>query len=151
MIGSPQPGIGAACEAARLRASLALDDALDDDFGLLLLERHLMRCPECTAVVAGMCAGTSAVRRAPALPFRCELSLPARRDVRRLPLANMAVAIATLAVAGVTLPNASPPSRPDDPVRLAAPPPRLPIGQRSAGEDFLARGRVDGVTTPVRS
>jgi len=141
MILSPRPGLGAACEAARLRASLALDAALDDDFGLLLLERHLMRCPDCTAVVAGMRAGTSAVRSAPAVPFRCELSLPARRDARRLPLANVAVAIATLAVAGVTLPNASPPRQPDDSVRLAAPPPRLPIGQRSAGEDFLAPAR----------
>ena len=141
MILSPRPGLGAACEAARLRASLALDAALDDDFGLLLLERHLMRCPDCTAVVAGMRAGTSAVRSAPAVPFRCEISLPARRDVRRLPLANVAVAIATLAVAGVTLPNASPPRQPDDSVRLAAPPPRLPIGQRSAGEDFLAPAR----------
>jgi len=146
---SLRPDVGGACEAARLRASLSLDDALDDDFDRLLLERHLTRCPECADVVEGMRAGALAVRAAPLESHRCDVS-PAR-DVRRLPWANVTVAVLMLAVVGVTLPNASAPGRPDAAPRLAAPPPRLPIGQRLAADDFATRGRVDGRTTPVQS
>jgi hypothetical protein len=147
---SLRPDVGGACEAARLRASLALDDALDDDFDLLLLERHLTRCPECSDVVAGMRVAASAVRGAPLAPHRCDVAV-ARHDARRLPWANVTVALMTLAVVGVTLPQASSPSSPDETPRLAAPPPRLPIGQRQAAEDFATRGRVVGATTPVES
>lgn len=147
---SLRPEVGGACEAARLRASLALDDALDDDFDLLLLERHLTRCPECVDVVARMEAAASAVRGAPLEPHRCDVTV-AGRDARRLPWASVTVALMTVAVAGVTLPHASPPSAPDDAPRLAAPPPRLPIGQRLAAEDFATRGRADDATTPVES
>jgi hypothetical protein len=146
---SLQPNVGGACEAARLRASLVLDDALDDDFDLLLLERHLARCPECVHVVAGMRAAATAVRSTPLERHRCDLA--PGRDPRRLPWANVTVALMLLAVVGVTLPNVSSPSRPDEAVRLAAPPPRLPIGQRLAADDFKGRGRVDGATTPVHS
>ena len=142
--------VGGACEAARLRASLALDDALDDDLDLLLLERHLTRCPECVDIVAEMRATASAVRCAPLEPHRCDVT-GVRRETRRLPWANVTVALTMLAVVGVTLPHASPPSSPGDPPRLAAPPPRLPIGQRLAADDFATGGRVDGATTPVRS
>jgi hypothetical protein len=147
---SLRPDVGGACEAARLRASLQLDDALDDDFDLLLLERHLARCPECVDVVAGMRAAALAVKAAPLELHRCTVAA-VRRDARRLPWANITVALTLLAVVGVTLPNASSPARPDDGDRLAAPPPRLPIGQRLAADDFAARGRVDGTTKPVRS
>ena len=146
---SLRPDIGGACEAARLRASLALDDALEDDFDLLLLERHLTRCPECDEVVAGMRAAASSIRGARLAPHRCEVAVGSR-DARRLPWANMAVALLTLAAAGMTLPHASGPSSRDEAPRLAAPPPRLPIGQRLAADDFAARGRV-GRTTPVQS
>jgi hypothetical protein len=146
---SLRPDVGGACEAARLRASLQLDDALDDDFDLLLLERHLARCPECVDVVAGMRAAALAVKAAPLELHRCTVA-PVR-DARRLPWANITVALTLLAVVGVTLPTASSPTRPEDGARLAAPPPRLPIGQRLAADDFAARGRVDGATTPVRS
>ena len=147
---SLRPDVGGACEAARLRASLALDDALDDDFDLLLLERHLTRCPECFEVVAGMRAAASAVRATPLRVAPCDVTV-AGRDARRLPWANVTVALMMLAVVGVTLPHASSPSSPDDAAALAAPPPRLPIGQRLAGDDFATRGRVDGPTTPVES
>ena len=151
MIPSLQPDVGGACEAARLRASLALDDALDDDFDLLLLERHLTRCPECTEVVAGMRATAAAVRGTPLAAHRVEVGAPAR-DGRRLPWANVAVALMTIAVAGVTLPTASSPRSQDDASRLAAPPPRLPIGKRLDGEDFAVQdGGRAGTTTPVRS
>ena len=146
---SLRPDVGGACEAARLRASLALDDALEDDFDLLLLERHLARCPECVDVVAGMRAAAVAVRSAPLELHRCDVAL--RRPQRGLPWANITVAVLLLAVVGVTLPNASAPVRAPETVRLASPPPRLPIGQRLAAEDFAGRGRVDGATTPVQS
>lgn len=146
---SLRPDVGGACEAARLRASLALD-GLDDDFDLLLLERHLTRCPECSDVVAGMRAATAAVQGSPLASHRCDFAV-AHDDARRLPWAHVTVALLTLAVVGITLPQASSPSSPDPTPRLAAPPPRLPIGQRLAAEDFAARGRVDGGTTPVRS
>jgi len=133
----PRPDLGGACEAARLRASLALDGGLDDDFDLLLLERHLARCPECAEVVAAMRRAASAVRRAPLLSHRCDVDT---RRVRPLPWANIAVAILAIAAAGAILPSASDPPRSGDPPdRLAAPPPHLPIGQRSAVEDFVSR------------
>jgi hypothetical protein len=148
---SLRPDVGGACEAARLRASLALDEALDDDFDLLLLERHLSRCPVCVEVVGEMRATVSAVRAAPPESHRCDATV-AGRDARRLPWANVTVSLMTLAVVGVTLPHASSPSSPAVAPRLAAPPPpRLPIGQRLAAEDFATRGRVDDATTPVES
>jgi hypothetical protein len=138
----PRPDVGGACEAARLRASLALDGGLDDDFDLLLLERHLARCPECAEVIAGMRRAAGAVRRAPLLAHRCEVG---SRRTRALPWANIAVTVLTIAAAGVVLPQASDRGRPGEPPpRLAAPPPRLPIGQRSAVEDF-----VPGITAPA--
>ena len=142
--------VGGAGAAARLWASLALDDALDDDFDLLLLERHLSRCPECVEVVEAMRAAASAVRGAPLESHRCDVAVVGR-DARRLPWANVTVALMTLAVVGVTLPHASSPGSTHDAPRLAAPPPRLPIGQRQAAEDFATRGRVVGATTPVES
>ena len=74
MMPMPRPDVGGACEAARLRASLALDGGLDDDFDLLLLDRHLARCSECTAVVAAMRRAATTVRHAPLVP----LGLPSR-------------------------------------------------------------------------
>ncbi len=97
-----------------------------------------------------MRAAASAVRAAPLVPHRCDVTV-AGRDARNLPWANVTVALMTLAVVGVTLPHASSPSSPDVPPRLAAPPPRLPIGQRLAAEDFATRGRVADATTPVES
>ena len=136
---SSGPEVGGACEAARLRASLAIDGALEDDLEQLLLKRHLDRCPECVDAVARLEAAAWLLRREPAEPYRCEVRVP-RRD-RRLPWANIAVAILTLAVGTLTLPHGSePPGSQSTEHRLAAPPPRLPIGQRSAVEDFRPHG-----------
>ena len=148
---SPGPEVGAACEAARLRASLAIDGELDDDLDQLLLKRHLDRCPECVDAVARLEAAAWLLRREPAEPYRCDVHVP-RREVRRLPWANIAVAMLTLAVGTLTLPHG--PDRPgarSDQRRLAAPPPRLPIGQRSAGEDFRPRGVTRSPHAPTRS
>ena len=137
----PVPDVGGACEAARLRASLALDGGLDDDFDLLLLERHLARCPECADVVAAMRRAASTVRRAPLVAHRCDVRAPSGRP---LPWTNVAVAILTIAAAGAILPQAPGPDRPGEPPRrLASPPPPLPIGQRSAVDDFLAHDAAE--------
>lgn len=133
-------GARSACEAARLRASLALDGELDE-IHLLLLQRHLDRCPECAGLVPEMRAVTGAVRRAP-LEFRSPRPVAERPPAGRLPWPSIAVSVATLAVATLTLPQfpTSTGSR-DEPPRLAAPPLRLPIGQRSALDDFLVAHR----------
>jgi hypothetical protein len=136
----PRPDVGGACEAARLRASLALDGGLDDDYDLLLLERHLARCPECADVVAAMRDASTAVRRTPFERHRCRVDA---RRARPLPWANVAVAVLTIAAAGAVLPHASDPSGPAHrSAGLATPPPPLPIGQRSAVDDFVPRKPV---------
>ena len=137
---SSGPEVGGPCEAARLRASLALDGELEDDLDHLLLKRHLDRCPECVDAVARLEAAAWLLRREPAEPYRCEVRAP-RREARRLPWANIAVAMLTLAVGTLTLPQqgSEHAGSQGDERRLAAPPPRLPIGQRSAGEDFRPR------------
>lgn len=134
-------GAGSACEAARLRASLALDGELDE-IHLLLLQRHLDRCLACAELVPELRAVTEAVRRAPP-ERRLRRSVVPPLPVRRLPWARITVAVATLALGALTLPQlpASTGDRAGSP-RLAAPPPRLPIGQRSALDDFLVAGRV---------
>jgi anti-sigma factor RsiW len=134
-------GARSACEAARLRASLALDGELDE-IHLLLLRRHLDRCPECADVVPEIRAVTAAVRRTP-LELPPLARVPVRLPPRRLPWATIGVAVATLAVAALTLPELPASSGSRDAVpRLAAAPPRLPIGQRSALDDFLVAGRA---------
>jgi hypothetical protein len=148
---SPGPEVGGACEAARLRASLAIDGELDDDLDQLLLKRHLDRCPECVDAVARLEAAAWLLRSEPAESHRCDVRAP-RRAARRLPWANIAVAMLTLAVGTMTLPHGSEQagSRSDEP-RLAAPPPRLPIGQRSAGEDFRPHGPTRSPHTTSQS
>lgn len=128
-------GAGSACEAARLRASLALDGDLDEMHGLLL-QRHLDRCPECADAVRGIDLVTTLVRDTRLEP-RPRTPVAGRRPARRLPWANIGVAVATLAVGSLTLPNAPSPGSLDPAPRLAAPPPRLPLGQRSAADDFV--------------
>ena len=107
-----------ACDDACFRASLALDGALVDDVGLRRLRSHLDACPACARLVARMGLASALLRRAPPEPFRCELPrarlslLPA--VVRGLPSANGAYPRSVV-------------------------PFRLPIGQRSAADDFMAR------------
>lgn len=128
-------GAGSACEAARLRASLALDGDLDE-IHALLLQRHLDRCPGCLAVVGAMRGVTTGIRSLPLELRPCE-PVVRRRPARSLPWPSIAVAVAALAVGAVTLPQPPGPERAGgEAPRLAAPPPHLPIGQRSAADDF---------------
>jgi anti-sigma factor RsiW len=142
------PGPKSACDDARLRASLALDDALDD-VGLLRLRSHLEACPSCASFVAEIGSAVALLRRAPLEGFRCEL--PGSRLLRSCTSpggrgwAGAAVAVFALVLATASLPGASDPTSRLGSTVAAAPPPRhsvipfkLPIGQRSAVDDFRA-------------
>lgn len=138
-----------ACDDACFRASLALDGALVDDVGLRRLRLHLDACPACARLVTRMGLASALLRRAPPEPFRCELPrarlslLPA--VVRGLPWATATVAVAALALSGVSRTGGGAPDRLDQVLSAngayprSVVPFRLPIGQRSAADDFMAR------------
>ncbi len=134
------------CDAARLRASLALDGELDD-VGRAQLARHLERCTECARLAGRMEAVSDVLRRAPYERFRCE---PGRlRRLRSTSTSMRHWAGATVAVVAVVLVTGALPEDGTAPQRherqsatLGAAarlsPLELPIGQRSAMDDFVA-------------
>jgi len=140
-----RPWLARECRDARLRASLALDDELDE-VGRQRLARHLEECVPCTQVVADMRSATRSLRRARTERFRCELR-PAQLAAHASSsgagrhLAGAAVAVAALVLATGALPGqddtaATSPSGPSAGAVVA--PLQLPIGQRSAMDDFAA-------------
>ena len=133
------PVLDADCGTARERASLALDGALDD-VGRRQLVRHLEGCAACAAVVDELGAVTGLLRRAALEPFRCEVKPTARRAGRVAPWAASAAAVAALAVGIASLPYATGPearaSLTAADLEATLPPVKLPIGQRSAEDDF---------------
>ena len=137
------PWLARECRDARLRASLALDDELDE-VGRQRLARHLEDCVGCTQVVADMRSATRSLRRARTERFRCELR-PAQLAAHASSsgagrhLAGAAVAVAALVLATGALPGrddtaATSPSGASAGAVVA--PLQLPIGQRSAMDDF---------------
>ena len=133
------------CDAARLRASLALDGELDD-VCRAQLARHLERCAACARLAGRMEAVSEALRRAPHERFRCEPGRLGRlrstsTSVRHWAGATVAV-VAVVLVTGA-LPEGTAPQRHEHQsatlgaaARLS--PLELPIGQRSAMDDFVA-------------
>lgn len=144
-----------ACDDARFGASLALDGALVDDVGLRRLRAHLDACPACARFVARMGLAAALLRRAPLEPFQCERTVarPVRLPsaARGLPWATAAVAVAALALGGASLPRGGDaPDRLDEALSARAYPHsvvpfRLPIGQRSAADDFVPGSGTSGV------
>jgi predicted anti-sigma-YlaC factor YlaD len=140
------------CEDARARASLALDGELPDDASLVLLHRHLARCAECRELVDGMRSVSGLIRAAPLEPLgrgvaRSHLRR-ARVPTRRLQWAWAAAAVAALTIGTASFPGAGgeaprPASGPT--WRTGGAPPRLPLGQRSAADDFVPAGGLPGV------
>jgi Putative zinc-finger len=133
---------GRACDEARLRASLALDGALDE-VGEIHLRRHLRSCAACAQVVAEMGATSALMRRAPLARFRGDLT--AAQLVRTCTSglgrvwAGAGVAVAALVLATGALPRPHDAAAPPPPAAGAAVAPlELPIGQRSAMDDFAA-------------
>ena len=140
MEASRRPATRRACDEARLGASLALDGHLDD-VGYHHLRRHLESCPDCRAVVAEMQATSTLLRNAPLERFRCELA--GARVVRTCSSglgrhwAGAAVAVLALVLVTGALPRQDD-SRPTNRRAVAVAPLTLPIGQRSALDDFTA-------------
>jgi hypothetical protein len=135
------------CEGARLRVSLALDSALADDAALNGLWDHLGRCSACAAFAAEIGHATSLVRSSPPEPFRCELTSPPLRRVRaeaQRPWTSVAVVVAAVVLGVSQLPGSADAPGDPDPMRprSVSAPVRLPIGQRSAADDFAASIRT---------
>ena len=139
------PWLARDCRDARLRASLALDDELDE-VGRQRLARHLEDCVACTQVVTDMRSATRSLRRARAERFRCELR-PAQLAAHASSsgagrhLAGAAVAVAALVLATGALPGRDDTAAPSPRTAVVAPL-VLPIGQRSAMDDFAASSRA---------
>lgn len=138
------PALERSCDQARLRVSLALDGALDD-VGRTQLERHLRACAACAKLAGEMRQATDAIRSAPLVRHRCDLATT--RLVRdcssglgRL-WAGAGVAVAALVLATGALPQRDDAAAAHSPRAAAAvvvAPLELPIGQRSAMDDFVA-------------
>ena len=138
-----------ACDDACFRASLALDGALVDDVGLRRLRSHLDACPACARLVARMGLAPALLRRATPEPLRCELARGRHTRfppvVRGLPWATATVAVAALALSGVSPTGGGAPDRLDQVLSAngayprSVVPFRLPIGQRSAAHHIKAR------------
>ncbi len=132
---------GRACDDARFAASLELDGALDE-LGRLDLRRHVGACRECARVVAEMQSTSALLRRAGPARFRCELA--GDRLVRACSAglgriwAGAAVAVAALVLAAGALPHSDDGAAPSPRAAVVVTPRALPIGQRSAMDDFTA-------------
>ena len=125
-----------ACDDARLAASLALDGELHD-VGLRHVRRHVASCGDCRDVVAEMEAADLLLRRSPLELFRCELRLARPRPAghgRHWAGAAVAVLALVLATGSLPQPHGAPAGR----RVVAVAPLALPIGQRSALDDFAA-------------
>ena len=86
------------CERARAAISLELDSELSP-LELAFLERHLARCPGCTAFYAACARFTKELRSAPPnVPTRSARDVAYRRRVRRRALPRAGVAAASFAV-----------------------------------------------------
>lgn len=134
------------CDAARLRASVAIDGELDD-VGCVQLARHLSACAECARVAARMEEVAERLRGAPRERFRCEPGRLRRLRSTATPVRHWAGAV--VAVVAVVLVTGALPDRGATPERdesrtatagasARVSPLELPIGQRSAMDDFVA-------------
>ena len=150
-----------ACDSARQRASVAIDGELDD-VGRLQLDRHLSHCAECARLAARMEAAAERLRGAPLERFRCEL--PRVRHLRSTSTSSRhwaGAAVTVLAVVLVTGALPGPGATPEPADRPTAgsgaaarlSPLELPIGQRSAMEDFAAPALPQHIASaaPARS
>ena len=127
------------CADARALASLALDDELDE-LGSRQLRGHVASCRDCARAIGKMRLASELLRSAPRARFRCELG---RGQLVRACSSGMGGRIwagAAMTLVALVLATGALPGRDD----TAAPSPRaavvaplaLPIGQRSAMDDF---------------
>ena len=127
------------CDEARASASLALDGELDE-LGSRQLRGHLASCRDCTGAVGKMRLASELLRSAPRARFRCELG---RGQLVRACSSGMggriwvgaAMTLVALILATGALPGRDYTAAPSPRAAVVAPL-ALPIGQRSAMDDF---------------
>jgi anti-sigma factor RsiW len=127
------------CADARALGSLALDGELDE-LRSRQLHGHLASCRECARAVGKMQLASELLRSAPRARFRCELG---RGQLVRACSsgaggriwAGAAMTLAALVLATGALPGRDDAAAPS-PRAAAVAPLELPIGQRSAMDDF---------------
>jgi predicted anti-sigma-YlaC factor YlaD len=137
-----------ACDLARQRVSSELDGELSE-FDRHLLARHLERCVECRRFADDALTLTQVLRTAPLDPYTCGEVGPrrARRFGRARQIAPVAAAILVVSTAATTLVTGGRREQPrlmpitaHRPIAtkagFVADRVKLPIGQRSAGDDF---------------
>ncbi|HEU0058133.1 MAG TPA: zf-HC2 domain-containing protein [Gaiella sp.] len=131
------------CADARALASLALDGELDE-LGSRQLRGHLASCRDCTRAVGKMRLASELLRSAPRAGFRCELG---RGQLARACSsgtggriwAGAAMTLVALVLATGALPGRDDTTAPS-PRAVVVAPLALPIGQRSAMDDFAPPG-----------
>jgi predicted anti-sigma-YlaC factor YlaD len=131
------------CADARALASLALDGELDE-LGSRQLRGHLASCRDCTRAVGKMRLASELLRSAPRAGFRCELG---RGQLARACSSGMGGRIwagAAMTLVALVLATGALPGRDDttapSPRAVVVAPLALPIGQRSAMDDFAPPG-----------
>jgi hypothetical protein len=135
------------CAEARALASLAFDGELGE-LGSRQLRGHVASCHDWVGALGKMCLASELLRCAPRARFRCDLT--AAQLVRTCSSSGPGGRIwagAAMTLAALVLATGALPGRDDD---RAAPSPRaavvapltLPIGQRSAMDDFAASSRA---------
>jgi anti-sigma factor RsiW len=131
----------ASCEQAAQLASLDLDGELSR-FERALLDRHLTRCPRCAAEVHRIAVATAMLRSQALEQVTVPVDLPRRRS--RLAVVQSAVAVATVAVAGVWLGVTMADRRTDTPL------PRITPEAASVSAAAASGDRFDWQAGPVR-
>ena len=133
------------CADARALASLALDGELDE-LGSRQLRGHVAACRDCARSIGKMRLASELLRSAPRARFRCDLTPAQLVRTCSSGAGGRIWAGAAMTLAALVLATGALPGRDDDP----APSPRtavvaplaLPIGQRSAMDDFAASSRA---------
>jgi hypothetical protein len=124
-----------------------------DEVGTTRLRRHLETCPDCVDVVAAMRSTTRRLRTATLEPcVRLGVPRTGLGGRRHQSWAGVAVAVVALGIGTASLPGAADGPSGLDRARVAAAAatdpsgrPSLPIGQRSARDDFVIS------TAPLRA
>jgi len=133
------------CADARALASLALDDELDE-LGSRQLRGHVASCRDCARAIGKMRLASELLRSAPRARFRCDLTPAQLVRTCSSGAGGRIWAGAAMTLAALVLATGALPGRDDDPAsspRTAVVAPLvLPIGQRSAMDDFAASSRA---------
>ena len=133
------------CADARALASLSLDGELDE-LGSRQLRGHVASCRDCARAIGKMRLASELLRSAPRARFRCDLTAAQLVRTCSSGPGGRIWAGAAMTLAALVLATGALPGRDDD----TAPSPRtavvaplvLPIGQRSAMDDFAASSRA---------